>query len=374
MIIAGRPWLVPVWLDPETNRTEWLLSRLGGIGGSDAAAIVDEHPYKSKIDVWSERVTGVLDEVEFERATVGRMFEPTILNWYSVGAPQWPRDGSPYRIVKPPTVYHRDRPWHRGSADGLVYLPEVIAHLAEGVDLLAHAPAGALDHIVEVKTHGWFMGKGYGGLRTRLSGDVPYLSSDGAPPEIPADKRIQCAWYMALYDAPACRLIALIDTHLRRTYEIPRDLELEATLLEHVERFWMRHVLTGEPPPADGSPSYKRFLAQRFKTHSAELVPTTPEVDAAIRQHIEIKRARRELAKLEEQAEQNIKAHIGGALGVRTTLGNVTWKNQRSGKLHEKAARAELYSVTGWTDDEIASFERRHAIPDFRALHTPNPK
>lgn len=360
--IAGRPWLVPVWLDPETQRDAWLTSRLGGIGGSDAAAVVGEHPFKAAIDVWSERVTGVLDDRELERATVGRMFEPYVLAWYAEGAPRWPRDGGALCVAKPPTVYHRDRPWHRGSADGLVYLPEVVAHLGDGVDLLARAPGAALDHIVEVKTHGWFMGREY--LR----------SDEGAPVDIPPDKRIQCAWYMALYDAPACRLIALIDTHLRRTYEVPRDRDLEETLLEQVETFWRRYVLGGEPPPPDGSESYRRYLAGRFKTHTAELVPTTPEVDEAIRQHVEIKTAKRELAAMEERVEQLLKAHIGEALGVATTLGNVTWKSQRSGRLREAEARAELYSVAGWTDAEIAAFEARHAIPDHRVLRTPNPK
>jgi hypothetical protein len=370
MIIAGRPWLVPVWLDPESQREEWLLSRLAGIGGSDAAAVVGEHPFKSAIDVWGERVTGVVDEREMERATVGRMFEPVVMDWYAAGAPRWPRDGHPFRIVKPPTAYHRDRPWQRGSADGLVYLPEVIAHLGEGVDLLAHAPAASLDHIVEVKTHGWFMGKTYGsgGEGARLD------NGDGALLLLPPDKRIQCAWYMALYDAPACRLIALIDTHIRRTYEVPRDRELEDTLLEQVDDFWRHHVLTGEPPPPDGSESYRRYLAGRFKTHNAELVPTTPEIDEAIRQHTEIKSAKRELAALEEKAEQAIKAHIGDKLGVATRLGNVTWKAQRSGKLREADARAELYKAVGWTDGEILEFEGRHAMPDHRVLRTPNPK
>lgn len=360
--IAGRPWLVPVWLDPEQQREEWLASRLSGIGGSDAAAVVHEHPYKTAIDVWSERVTGVFDETELERATVGRMLEPTVIDWYAEGFPRWPREGGPLRIVKPPTTYHRDRPWQRGSADGLVYLPEVIAHLGDGADLLARAPATALDHIVEVKTHGWFAAREYD------------HSEAGAPVAVPTDKRIQCAWYMALYDAPACRLIALTDTHLRRTYELPRDRDLEDSLLEEVDSFWRHHVLTGEPPLPDGSQSYRRYLAQRFKTHSAELVETTPEIDEAIRQHIEIKRAKRELAAIEEKAEQAIKLHIGDKLGVRTALGNVTWKSQRSGRLREVEARAELYHVAGWTDDEIAAFEARHALPDHRVLRTPNPK
>lgn len=357
LTVAGRPWLAPIALDPETDRDAWMLDRLRGLGGSDAAAIVGESPFKTGIDVWQERVTGVPNALDNERAEVGRLLEGPILEWYAHGSPRWPRVGGPVAVRKPPTVYHRDRPWHRGSADGLAYETEVVACFGEGVDLLS-APT-VPDHAVEVKTHGWFAGRAY------------ETTDEGVPVDVPGDKRIQVAWYLSLYDLPWAALCALIDTHQRRTYVIERDRELEATLLEECDRFWRRYVLTGEPPPADGSPSYAAWLKQRFKTHRAELLPTTPEIDAEIVRLKKLKRIGAKIDDARELCEQRIKGFIGDALGIDSPISKVTWKAQRSGKLHEKAARAELYTVAGWTDAEIREFEKRHATPDHRVLRTP---
>lgn len=375
--VAGRPWLVAVPHDPERDREQWIESRLDGIGGSDAAAVVGEHPNRSAIDVWQERVSLVIDDVDHERGDVGRLLESPILGWYSTGSPHWPRSGGPLRVAKPPTVYHRDRPWQRGSADGLVYMPETVAHLADGAELLA---APSVDHLVEIKSHGWFASRAYANLdarrRARASRSLStlWVEDAGDVVHIPPDKRIQCAWYMALFGVDRCRLLALIDTHLRRTYEIERDQDLEDTLLEQVDRFWRSYVLTGEPPPPDGSESYRGYLAQRFSKHGAELVETTPEVDQAIRDHIECKRAASDLVLRTEHVEQVIKSHIGDTAGVRTDVGNVTWKSQRSGRLRVSDALSELYAAAGWLPDQIAAFEARHAQPDHRVLRTPNPK
>lgn len=358
--IAGRPWLVPVPLDPELDRDAWVAARIAGIGGSDAAAVVGESPFKSRIDVWQERVTGVPPMFDSERAEVGRLLEDPILRWYELGAPAWPRYGGPLRVVKPPTVYHRDRTWHRGSADGLAYITEAVEHLGANIgagDLLAYPTVP--DHAIEVKTHGWAASRSY------------ETTDDGVPIDVPPDKRIQVAWYLALYDLPWASLCALLDTHNRRTYVIEHDRELEDTLLEEVENFWRRYVLTGEPPDPDGSESYRRWLGQRFKKHTAELVASSPEIDAEITRLLRIKRIQKRLEQARELSEQRIKAHIGDAEGINSVIGKVTWKSQRSGKLREKEARAELYQVAGWTDAEIAEFEKRHAQPDHRVLRTP---
>lgn len=368
--IAGRPWLVPIAADAEADREAWEVARLEGIGGSDAAAIVGEHPHRGAIDVWMERVSGSVLSVDHERTEVGRLLEPTVLGWYEAGAPAWPRGGGRLTVVKPPTVYHRDRPWQRGSADGLVFLPEALEHLwAERGDLSASdvvqlAPASALDHLVEVKSHGWMGGRAYDAV----------LGEDGSPVDIPADKRIQCAWYMALYDVPRCRLLCLVDTHLRRTLEVERDRELEASLLEEVETFWTSYVVTGEMPPPDGSESYRRHLGERFRKHRPELIASTPDIDAAIGDLVGMKAEEKALKQRIEAAEQIVKAHIGDAAGVMSALGACTWKAQASGKLKLREALSELYSVAGWTDDEIAAFEARHALPDVRVFRTPKPR
>lgn len=350
-MIAGRDDLIAVEFDPETQREEWVASRLLGIGGSDAAAIVGESTMKAPIDVWSERVTGIQSFVDNERTLMGRILEPIVLGLFEAGGERWPREPGPITLIKPPSVYRRDQPWFRGSADSFGYFGEV-----GDAAILRAKP----QFLVEVKTHGWYGSRGYD------------LSDEGAPlVSVPPDKRIQCAWYMALYDVDLTYLVALVDTHLRRTFAIRRDRELEGMLLEAVERFWTDHVLTGVPPEPDGSKSYRGYLSERFKTHTADLVASSPAVEKAVNDLLTVKREQKKLETDRETAEQIVKRHIGDAAGVRTALGTVTWKSQASGKLRDKEVRSELYKIAGWTDDEIATFEATYKQPDHRVLRTP---
>lgn len=359
-MIAGRDYLIAVDADPEANREAWLASRLLGHGGSDVAKILGEHPHAGPIDVWLAHTSPgpVEDPADNERSRAGRWFEPQVIRWFAAGGDDWPRTGGPLRIVKPPSVFHRDRPWQRGSVDGLGYYDEVIAHLSPGIDLVRTSTAPSF--LLEVKTHGWFASRAYD------------LDDEGSPlVSVPPDKRIQCAWYMGLYDVETTYLAALVDTHLRRTFAIPRDRELEAMMLEEVDQFRRRYILTGDPPPPDGKSSYRDYLKARFKSHGAELVESTEQVDIATEALIAIKRDQKRLKSEAELAEQVIKKAIGENAGVRTANGIVTWKSQRSGKYREKEMRAELYAAAGWTDAEISAFEDRFTQPDHRVLRMP---
>lgn len=355
-MIGGRDYLIPIDIDPEIDREAWLAERVKGHGGSDVAKILGEHPKEGPIDVWSDHVTGIARiDPDNERTRGGRFFEPYVLQWFADGEPAWPRRGDKYVVAKPPTVYHRDRPWQRGSVDGLAYCPETIA--SADVPLMARLP----DAIIEAKAHGWFGSRGYD------------LDDDGDPMvSVPPDKRIQVAWYQELYGVEVGYLAALIDTHLKRTFLIPRDRELGAMLLEEVEQFRKRYILTGEMPPPDGKANYRDYLKRRFKLHSAEIVESTSEVDLATEALLAIKRDQARLKDERELAEQVIKRLIGGDAGVRTAHGIVTWKSQRNGKYRDKDMRDALYKVAGWTDLEIAAFEAQYELPDHRVLRTPS--
>lgn len=358
-MIGARDYLVPIELDPERDRDAWLAERSKGHGGSDVAKLLGLHPQEGPIDVWMAH-TGSLPEhrPDTERSRSGRFLEPYVIQWFAAGGEEWPRSGDRMVAAKPPSVYHRDITWQRGSVDALIYDQDVVAHLEPGVDLVRSASAPSA--LLEVKTHGWLGSRGY----MLDDEDNPVIA-------VPPDKRIQVAWYQALYGVEVGYLAAMVDTHLRRTFVILRDRELEAMLLEEVEKFRRRYILTGEPPPPDGSPGFTAYVRQRWKTHSAEIIDASPEVELAASTLVSIKREAARTRKARELAEQVIKNAIGENLGVRTSLGQVTWKSQESGKLRVAEALAELYRRLGMTDQEIAEFETTYAAPGFRVLRTP---
>lgn len=361
-VIAGRDDLVVVESNRESDPDSWFRERMRGIGGSDAAAVLGEDPNKAAIDVWLERTTGPDPMLDNERTAAGRWLEPLVLDAFARGGDNWPRPGGPMAYVKPPTVRHRDRLWQFGSADALLYEDHGIGAGGECESYAGRDETLALtpSALGEVKTHGWLASRAYD------------MSEDGDPiVSVPGAKRIQCAWYQALYQVEVCYLIALVDTHLRRTFVLQRDPDLEATMLEEIERFWTKCVVAGVPPEPDGTGRYGKYLKERFKRHDAEILESTPEVELATESLLSIKREQKILQRQRDRAEQIIKAHIGDMGGVRTTLGSLTWSLQSPGKLKQAQALAELYKTVGWSDSQVAEFESRHQQPDHRVLRTP---
>jgi putative phage-type endonuclease len=63
------------------ERKQWLEWRRGGIGSSDAAAILGVSPYKTAYELYMEKVYGKEDEEDNAAMEYGRKMEPIIREW-----------------------------------------------------------------------------------------------------------------------------------------------------------------------------------------------------------------------------------------------------------------------------------------------------
>lgn len=372
-LFPSRPWLLPlvdehgVPLDQDTNRAAWAQARLGGLGGSDIAAVVGENPNKSAIDVFLERVDehgGPLSVVDENDGAIvmGHELEPLVLDLYAKGGSRWPRSGGPLTVYKPPTMYHRDRPWQRASADGIAWdhgvLDVVGACSAASCGLLD--PRGVRpqdlrvalsvepDHGVEVKTHQWFAARA-----------IYERKDNGVPIDVPPDKRIQCAWYMALYGIKRWRLVALVDTSHRRTYDVPHDQAVEDYLLEEAETFWRKHVIANVPPSSDGSNSFGEYLKRKFDTNRPELTQSTAEIDELAGELWTLRIEEVGRAKRIEAIKQKIQEHIGDAAGVNTAHGPITWKYNARANVDNAAVIEHLAALAGLSDAELKELKEQ---------------
>ena len=65
------------------NREEWLIDRKKGVGGSDIAAICGLSPYRSRLDVWKDKL-GLLPDFEGNKFTkAGNYLEPVVAQMFS---------------------------------------------------------------------------------------------------------------------------------------------------------------------------------------------------------------------------------------------------------------------------------------------------
>ena len=73
------------------NRAEWLEHRKKYIGGSDAAAVIGQNPWKSNVDLWLEKTGQVIspDISENPNVKFGTNAEPIIRELFKLNYPQY---------------------------------------------------------------------------------------------------------------------------------------------------------------------------------------------------------------------------------------------------------------------------------------------
>ena len=96
-------------VDLDQNTPAWEEWRRGGLGASDAAAILGVSPFKTPLRLWQEMTGAVAREEASFAMRRGQRLEPMIRRWYES------RVGHP---MPPLCCEHRDHPWLKASLDG----------------------------------------------------------------------------------------------------------------------------------------------------------------------------------------------------------------------------------------------------------------
>lgn len=269
----------------ELDRQAWLDQRRTGISGTDVSAILGINPWASALDVWLDKL-GKAEPKETNMAMrMGNLLEPVVAQLYA--------EDTGWILSEPGFMRHQSRNWHIGT-------PDRLAENGDGIGQI----------LIEIKT-------------ARSDRDWGEPGTD----QIPRHYLTQVAWYLALTELQVAHVAVLIGASDYRRYEIARDLDLEAVLVERCEAFWRSNVLGGQMPALDGSDSAARYVAQRFPKNVNPLRPATPE-ELDLARRLAAARAATAAAEREHTEVENLlKAAIGEAEGLDLgDLGKITWK------------------------------------------------
>lgn len=293
------------------DRREWLEARRGGIGGSDIAAIVGKHPYKTAMDVWLDK-TGRGQEREMTEAMdMGIRLEPVVMGMFQERHPDLRR-----KMIEPYTVYRSTRePW-------LLCTPDDI------IDSGDETPA-----VLEVKAPGMRQAHRWG---------------DEATDRVPEEHLLQCQWNAMVVGVPWIWLVPLIGGQEYREYHLKQDPELAELLVNEAGEFWLKHVQADVPPPLDASEATSRFLDSRYGSGNGNVaVVTDGSVLGLLDRYAGLRRAIEAADKSKGLMEAQIKEVIGETDGVLWSGGKITWKRPSDSRITDwKAAfeqLAELY-------------------------------
>lgn len=272
----------------DATKQEWLAKRRLGITATDAAAVLGVHPYKSRWDVFADKLGLKPDTADNEAMYWGRELEDVIARRYM-------RDtGYQLRALPPGEVLaHPYHPWLLGTPDRLI---DVLGRVWEG------------------KTAGWRAADRWG------------EAGHGA---IPEEYMVQTAVYMAITGFGTCDLAVLIGGQDYRVYNLKRDHELEEMIIEECERFRTDYIVPGREPPPDASDGCRRWLDAKYPREQADLLIASPEADTLM---LRLRQLRSDAATNDERQadiEAQLKYLIGEHEGIEGPEGKITWRRAK---------------------------------------------
>lgn len=249
------------------NREDWLAARKGGIGGSDAAAILKKSRWDSPWSIWAEK-TGVYRKViEEQYLVIGKLMEPVLAKLYSMETGCDVANPGDFRIFWGEEKYQ-----------------------FATIDMVDDS-----DIIVEGKTAGGGAGADW---------------KDGPP----LGYQIQVQHQMKVMNAERARIAVLFGSpyfHFK-IYEVDRN-ERFVDLMTRVQgEFWML-VENEIPPEIDGSEATTEVLRNLPREEGKVIELDRDVIQEIDRQREEARRQVKFFSEVQARAENTIKSLMGDA-------------------------------------------------------------
>ena len=243
---------------------EWLRYRKMGISGTDAGSICGLNPYRSAMQVFIDKTTDTIEEIDNEAMKQGRDLEEYVAQRFC--------EMTGKKVRRANAIFSNDEhPWMLANFDRLI--------VGERAGL-------------ECKTV-----SAYGADKWK----------DGA---VPMHYLLQCQHYLAVSGYDTWYIAALILGKEFIIRKIERDEELISDLIKIEKHFWENHVLAGVMPNPDGSKSADEFLSQYFGKAKKDSAIELIGFDARLERRDTIIQEVAKLQKEQSLIEQEIKMYM----------------------------------------------------------------
>ena len=276
------------------DKEEWLKYRKRGLGGSDAGAVCGLNPYRTAMQVYQDKITEDIEEIDNEAMRQGREFEDYVARRFM--------EATGKKVRKANFMYYdENHPFMLADVDRMI--------VGENAGL-------------ECKTAS------------------PYMAEKWKDGKIPLSYQIQCLHYMSVCHADAWYIAVLIYGREFKYYKIERDEEMIADLIKIEENFWNEHVLKRIMPEPDGSELADSVIAEYFRKSRAETILLTG-FDEKLGRRQELAEQIETMAAEKRQIEQELKLYLGEAEIAENEQYRVSWKPVSSQRIDEKRLKEE---------------------------------
>lgn len=269
---------------------EWVQSRKGSIGGSDAATVVGLNPYSSPYALWAEKTDAIEPEdiSQKEAVRLGHVLEPYVALRFS--------EITGKKVRRENYILKNDLyPWAHANVDRMV-----VGERA--------------------------------GLECKTTSELNLKKFRGG--EYPANYYCQCMHYMAVTGYERWYLAVLIGNREVRVFTIERDEGEISALMEAERQFW-NCVEANTPPDVDGLEATGRVL-EALNPEEGGQIDLTP-VCGSVREYLDLKAQIKELERKMDGCANAIKEYMGG--NSRGAYGDfrVDWTSRSRSQFDKKA-------------------------------------
>lgn len=284
----------------DMSRYEWLLERKTGIGGSDSSAILGFNPWKSSFELYIEKTSDEVHEIDNDAIHWGNVLE-------NVVAEEFMRLTGKKVRRRNQTFRHPEYDFMLANIDR-----DVVGERA----------------LLECKTTNAFNSDAWEGEH------------------VPPAYICQLQHYMAVLDYEKAYIAVLIGGQKFVWKEVERDDEFIELMIEAEKNFWEEHVLKEVPPAIDGSPSAAELLSRMYPKDNGETVMLKSDEAEMLIEAIEsIKAEAKEKEKLQKEYENKLKLMIGEAQTGVTPRFEVNLKTCERNSIDSKSLKKELPDI-----------------------------
>lgn len=282
------------------DKSAWLAYRKNGIGGSDAGAVCGFNPYRTAMEVYQDKTSKEVEELDNEAMRQGREFEDYVARRFT--------EATGKKVRRANAMYYdENHPFMLADVDRMV--------VGENAGL-------------ECKTAS------------------PYLADKWEDGKIPMHYQLQCFHYMSVMNTEAWYIAVLIYGREFKFYRIERDEEIIADLIRMEQDFWENHVVKGIMPNPDGSKLADSVIAEYFKQSAPVTVPLAG-FDEKLKRRQELMEVISRMDMEKKQIEQEIKLYMGEAELAENDRYQVSWKAFCSSRLDVERLKAEEPEIYG---------------------------
>lgn len=264
------------------SREEWLAWRRTGIGGSDAAAVIGLNPFRSRIEVYADKMGMMPEKEDTESMRLGRDLEQYVADRFC--------EETGKKVRRNNFMWCHDE--HRCMIADVDR--EVIGENAG----------------LECKT-------------TQAWGGKVVMKG-----EIPLTYYTQCMHYMAVMGYDRMYLGVLIFGRGFFHFVIERDEEEIAALTAAETAFWRDHIEAGISPAPDGSVSAEAAVEAMWGNKYDDSQIMLHEYEDDMRELMELNATMKQIKKQADTVKQRLQSAMGENIVGCSTRYQITWAPQ----------------------------------------------